>query len=68
MNERYRISIKGYLVSEEVVEEMLRYDGGGTVETLETIGKQLSGIVVSKRYTPDRWLSFGVRTEILGRI
>jgi|TARA_R110002033_G_scaffold50667_1_gene97787 hypothetical protein len=48
------------------MKDMLRYDNG-TIFSLEHEdgNRDFEAIVVSKRYTPARWQSFGLQTELL---
>jgi len=48
--------------AEEYIRDMLRYDEG-TIFSIQQEGVEFEAIVVSKRYTPARWTSFGICTE-----
>ena len=48
--------------AEEYIKDMLRYDEG-TIFDIRQEGVEFEAVVVSKRYTPARWTSFGICTE-----
>ena len=47
--------------AEEYIKDMVRYEEG-TIYNLEQKNgnREFEAIVVAKRYTPERWLSFGL--------
>ena len=68
------------VAARKIVADMLRYDVGkieGDVTITAALlpgGKEVHGFkrycmtVVSKHYTKARWRSFGIHTEIIGRV
>ena len=44
------------------MQDMLRYDEG-EVERVDREGKKFTAIVQVRKYTPERWHSFGLRTR-----
>ncbi len=47
--------------AEEYIKDMLRYDNGTIFELQQEEGKpEFTATVISTRYTPARWLSFGL--------
>lgn len=56
----------GYGADPDVyIADMLRYDGGEIMLLREFDRGQFFAIIECERYTPDRWLSFGLRTDQL---
>jgi len=50
----------------EYIKDMLRYDDGTVFSlTHEEGNREFEAIVVAKRYTPERWLSFGLQPTLM---
>lgn len=71
-----RIKVRGYTSrregAAEVMRDMLRYDDG-KIEAIWDYPKpgaltRFTAIVQLNTHTPDRWHSFGLATEFLGRV
>ena len=50
----------------EYIKDMVRYDEGIVASLTHDEGnREFEAIVIAKRYTPERWMSFGLITTLL---
>jgi hypothetical protein len=62
-----RLEVKGiysqkFSSPEKTLKEMLRFDEG-EIESVESENETFTAIVLVRKYTPDRWKSFGLKTK-----